>query len=44
MDYILLSGKVDVSLAIGIASWFHNHGITCFYIALLLIILTMIQW
>lgn len=31
-------------LAIGIASWFHNHGILCLYIAITIIIISIIQW
>lgn len=31
-------------LAIGIASWFHGHGLWCIYIAATLIILSIIQW
>lgn len=32
------------SLAIGIARWFHNHGIWCLYIATAIIIISIIQW
>jgi cytochrome c oxidase subunit 3 len=32
------------SLAIGLARWFHNHGIWCLYIAATIIILSIIQW
>lgn len=31
-------------LAIGIAAWFHGHGIICLIVAALLIILSIIQW
>lgn len=31
-------------LTIGIASWFHGHGIICLYVAIALIILSIIQW
>lgn len=31
-------------LAIGIASWFHNHGILCLYLAITIIIMSIIQW
>jgi len=33
-----------LSLAIGIANWFHNHSILCLYIAIFIIILSIIQW
>jgi len=33
-----------LSLAIGIARWFHGHGIICFYTALIIIGLTIVQW
>jgi cytochrome c oxidase subunit 3 len=33
-----------LSLAIGIASWFHNHGTFCLILASILIIITIIQW
>ena len=40
-----LTGSLGaLTLTIGIASWFHSHGITCFTISIILIILTMIQW
>jgi len=32
------------TLAIGIASWFHNHGMWCLYIAVIIIIASIIQW
>jgi len=32
------------SLAIGIASWFHNHGLWCLYVAFIIIIASIIQW
>nr|YP_009370151.1 cytochrome c oxidase subunit III [Pontoscolex corethrurus]ANJ60055.1 cytochrome c oxidase subunit III [Pontoscolex corethrurus] len=32
------------TLAIGLASWFHSHGMSCFILAAMLIIMSMIQW
>lgn len=32
------------TLAIGLASWFHNHGTTCLIIAVALLIVSILQW
>nr|QGZ10066.1 cytochrome c oxidase subunit 3 [Eisenia balatonica] len=40
----LTSSLGAFTLAIGLASWFHNHGIICLSIAAILIIISMIQW
>nr|BDQ43684.1 cytochrome c oxidase subunit 3 [Metaphire tosaensis] len=40
----LTSSLGAFTLAIGIASWFHGYGMSCFIIALLLIIMSMYQW
>ena len=40
-----LTGSLGaLTLTIGIASWFHSHGTTCFYISFILIIATIVQW
>jgi cytochrome c oxidase subunit 3 len=33
-----------LSLAIGFANWFHQHSLWCLYLALTIIILSIIQW
>lgn len=33
-----------LSLTIGLASWFHNYGITCLILGITIIILTILQW
>lgn len=40
----LTSSLGAFTLAIGLARWFHGYGITCFSIAILLIILSIYQW
>nr|WAO28738.1 cytochrome c oxidase subunit III [Megascolecidae sp. BS2]WAO28751.1 cytochrome c oxidase subunit III [Megascolecidae sp. BS7] len=40
----LTSSLGAFTLAIGLASWFHGYGMTCFLIAVLLIIMSMYQW
>nr|BDQ43710.1 cytochrome c oxidase subunit 3 [Metaphire tosaensis] len=40
----LTSSLGAFTLAIGIASWFHGYGMSCFIIAILLIIMSMYQW
>nr|YP_009244875.1 cytochrome c oxidase subunit III [Amynthas morrisi]AMO26973.1 cytochrome c oxidase subunit III [Amynthas morrisi] len=40
----LTSSLGAFTLAIGLASWFHGYGMTCFLIAILLIIMSMYQW
>nr|YP_009164262.1 cytochrome c oxidase subunit III [Amynthas longisiphonus]AIR76359.1 cytochrome c oxidase subunit III [Amynthas longisiphonus] len=40
----LTSSLGAFTLAIGLASWFHGHGITCFLVAIPLIVLSMYQW
>lgn len=40
----LTSSLGAFTLAIGLARWFHGYGITCFLIAILLIILSIYQW
>nr|BDQ44477.1 cytochrome c oxidase subunit 3 [Amynthas phaselus] len=32
------------TLAIGLAGWFHGYGMTCLFIAVILIIMSMYQW
>lgn len=40
-----LTGSIGaLSLTVGIAAWFHSHGIICFVISLAIIITTIIQW
>nr|BDQ44243.1 cytochrome c oxidase subunit 3 [Amynthas glaucus] len=40
----LTSSLGAFTLAIGLASWFHGYGMTCFIIAITLIIMSMYQW
>lgn len=40
----LTSSLGAFTLAIGLASWFHNHGFTCLLIAAILIIASILQW
>nr|BDQ43931.1 cytochrome c oxidase subunit 3 [Metaphire megascolidioides] len=40
----LTSSLGAFTLAIGLASWFHGYGMSCFIIAILLIIMSMYQW
>nr|BDQ43567.1 cytochrome c oxidase subunit 3 [Amynthas gracilis]BDQ44386.1 cytochrome c oxidase subunit 3 [Amynthas gracilis] len=40
----LTSSLGAFTLAIGLASWFHGYGMTCFILAILLIIMSMYQW
>nr|BDQ44282.1 cytochrome c oxidase subunit 3 [Amynthas robustus] len=40
----LMSSLGAFTLAIGLASWFHGYGMTCFFIAITLIIMSMYQW
>nr|BDQ43502.1 cytochrome c oxidase subunit 3 [Metaphire sieboldi] len=40
----LTSSLGAFTLAIGLASWFHGYGMTCFIFAILLIIMSMYQW
>nr|BDQ44256.1 cytochrome c oxidase subunit 3 [Amynthas yamade] len=40
----LTSSLGAFTLAIGLASWFHGYGMTCFIAAILLIIMSMYQW
>nr|UAJ48157.1 cytochrome c oxidase subunit III [Metaphire posthuma] len=40
----LTSSLGAFTLAIGLASWFHGYGMTCFIIAIFLIIMSMYQW
>nr|BDQ43996.1 cytochrome c oxidase subunit 3 [Amynthas conformis] len=40
----LTSSLGAFTLAIGLASWFHGYGVSCFIIAILLIIMSMYQW
>nr|AMO26960.1 cytochrome c oxidase subunit III [Amynthas sp. 1 LZ-2016] len=40
----LTSSLGAFTLAIGLASWFHGYGMSCFLIAILLIIMSMYQW
>nr|BDQ43645.1 cytochrome c oxidase subunit 3 [Amynthas divergens] len=40
----LTSSLGAFTLAIGLASWFHNYGMSCFLIAIILIIMSMYQW
>ena len=40
-----LTGAIGaLILTVGIASWFHNYGITCIILGLIITILTIIQW
>nr|YP_009244940.1 cytochrome c oxidase subunit III [Amynthas pectiniferus]AMO27064.1 cytochrome c oxidase subunit III [Amynthas pectiniferus] len=40
----LTSSLGAFTLTIGLASWFHGYGITCFLFAIILIIMSMYQW
>nr|BDQ44217.1 cytochrome c oxidase subunit 3 [Polypheretima elongata] len=40
----LTSSLGAFTLAIGLASWFHGYGMTCFLMAIILIIMSMYQW
>lgn len=40
----LTSSMGAFTLAIGLASWFHNHGTACLIIATVLIVVSMLQW
>lgn len=40
----LTSSLGAFTLAIGLARWFHGYGISCFLIAILLIIISIYQW
>nr|YP_009164275.1 cytochrome c oxidase subunit III [Amynthas corticis]AIR76372.1 cytochrome c oxidase subunit III [Amynthas corticis] len=40
----LTSSLGAFTLAIGLASWFHGYGMSCFLIAILLIMMSMYQW
>nr|BDQ44100.1 cytochrome c oxidase subunit 3 [Amynthas divergens] len=40
----LTSSLGAFTLAIGLASWFHGYGVSCFLIAIVLIIMSMYQW
>nr|YP_009020900.1 cytochrome c oxidase subunit III [Metaphire vulgaris]AHM23782.1 cytochrome c oxidase subunit III [Metaphire vulgaris] len=40
----LTSSLGAFTLAIGLASWFHGYGMSCFLIAITLIIMSMYQW
>nr|YP_009244888.1 cytochrome c oxidase subunit III [Amynthas cucullatus]AMO26986.1 cytochrome c oxidase subunit III [Amynthas cucullatus] len=40
----LTSSLGAFTLAIGLASWFHGYGMSCFLMAILLIIMSMYQW
>nr|BDQ43606.1 cytochrome c oxidase subunit 3 [Pheretima rufidula] len=40
----LTSSLGAFTLAIGLASWFHGYGMSCFIIAILLIVMSMYQW
>nr|BDQ44139.1 cytochrome c oxidase subunit 3 [Amynthas distichus] len=40
----LTSSVGAFTLAIGLASWFHGYGMSCFLIAILLIVMSMYQW
>nr|BDQ43866.1 cytochrome c oxidase subunit 3 [Amynthas carnosus] len=40
----LTSSLGAFTLAIGLASWFHGYGMSCFTIAIILIIMSMYQW
>nr|YP_009244862.1 cytochrome c oxidase subunit III [Amynthas hupeiensis]AMO26947.1 cytochrome c oxidase subunit III [Amynthas hupeiensis]BDQ43723.1 cytochrome c oxidase subunit 3 [Amynthas hupeiensis]BDQ43736.1 cytochrome c oxidase subunit 3 [Amynthas hupeiensis] len=40
----LTSSLGAFTLAIGLASWFHGYGMTCFILAISLIIMSMYQW
>nr|BDQ44438.1 cytochrome c oxidase subunit 3 [Amynthas corticis] len=40
----LTSSLGAFTLAIGLTSWFHGYGVSCFLIAILLIIMSMYQW
>jgi len=40
-----LTGSIGaLTLAVGIASWFHSYGISCFFMSLIIIAVTIIQW
>lgn len=40
-----LTGSIGaLTLTVGIASWFHGHGIICFLISFIIIGLTILQW
>lgn len=40
-----LTGSIGaLTLTIGIASWFHNYGIACFFLSFIIIGTTIIQW
>nr|BDQ44113.1 cytochrome c oxidase subunit 3 [Pheretima confusa]BDQ44126.1 cytochrome c oxidase subunit 3 [Pheretima confusa] len=40
----LTSSLGAFTLAIGLASWFHGYGMSCFLIAIILIVMSMYQW
>lgn len=40
----LTSSLGAFTLAIGLARWFHGYGISCFFIAIILIIISIYQW
>ena len=40
----LTSAIGALTLTIGLAAWFHGHGIWCFLLAITLIIISIIQW
>ena len=40
----LTGSLAALTFTVGVASWFHSHGIACFIISIILIITTIVQW